>query len=693
MAQMSLQPRYTNKLKELPPEAYEYYMTHPVEFAQEQILGLSPDDVKKDRLYRRLEPQTKSILYNIGKHDYVSVFSGRGCTKTTSLALAAIWWIWTRNDAKVMATGPKFEQLKITLWAEIAKWLDKSYVSDEVKLTSERIFHIDPKMHSFGQIMTSKEKDNMAGVHATHVLWLIDEASNVDQDIIDAIFGGMTDPESKVVMTGNPTRASGPFFDSQNKFRDQWRCLRFSSEDSALKNKVWFSRMLRYPKESDIFRVYVLGLPPLGNPKAIISLADCHAAVNRETPAEDYLEMGVDPAREGNDLTAIAIRRGMKLLEVRVYPKTKGPEVIGYTLKMLREYRAKTGIKSRVKIKIDDHGLGGPIGDEMALNEIDNIEVIPCLFGGKGDDRYTDPASIMWFGLADIINDVELCNDEELIEELSTREWNPSSGGRMQVEPKAKYKERLGRSPDRADATVLCYYGGAKKVFELPDIIGEKENDFEIDWNYEHLTDASYGGIFMIDVLHYAALVFNKDLSFNGLAAVYQYYSDKLWIYEEFYQDRPEPDVIARVVRALTHKGLYDDDREVRIIGNEHMFRPDGDRRPLSDVLIHEKLYISEPLRYDEYGAIAFGSKMFSENKVTLHRKLTRARPAISLWSVKKGTPETDENGYCKAFLLILSEVRRRVKERKTKRTPKDYSPVHVKSNEREKNMNSWCGR
>ena len=208
-----------------------------------------------------------------------------------------------------------------------------------------------------------------------------------------------------------------------------------------------------------MYRVYVLGLPPLGNPKAIITLADCQAARDRTVAKGTFLEMGVDPAREGNDLTAIAIRQGMKLLEIRTFAKTKGPAVILQTLKMLREYRKKTGIKSKVRIKIDDHGLGGPIGDELALNTTDNIEIVPCLFGGKGNEKYADPTTIMCFNMADIIGEVELPPDEELLEELSTREWNPASGNRMQAEPKPKYKDRLGRSPDRSDSCNLCFYG------------------------------------------------------------------------------------------------------------------------------------------------------------------------------------------------------------------------------------------
>lgn len=678
------------KVKELPPEAYKFFLQNPVKFVEKMILRLSNEEIKEDKINRRLEPATKEILYNIGTNDYVSIFGGRGITKSFSLAAAAIWWVWTRSDARVIATGPKFDQLKITLWAEIQKLLNMSIVGDEIKWSSERIYHINPKMQSFGQIITSKDKENIAGIHATHVLWLIDEASNVDQELVNAILGGMNDPENKCIMAGNPTKASGPFFDTHNKDREQWKCLRFSSEDSARKNAVWFKRMQRHPRESDMYRVYVLGLPPLGNPKSVISLSDCQSARDRTVEAGNYLEIGLDPAREGNDLTAIAIRQGMKLLEIRVFAKTKAPEVCMQTLKMLREYRKKTGISSKVRVKVDETGYGGGITDYLALNETDNIEVVPVLFGGKGNDEYADYATIMWFNMADVIAEAELPDDEELIEELSTREWNPASANRMQVESKGKYKERLGRSPDRADACIMCYDKGPKMVFQRGEDVEPVSKDFKIDWQNTNIINPSFDGILMIEVLHYAALVLNSDLSFMGLSAIYQNYLDKLWIYEEFYQERPEPDSIAKVISIKTKRGLYDDDRNVRIIGNERMFRQDGDRRPLADVFRQENLPISEPVRYDEYGAIALGARMFNDGKVIIHSDAKRARSQINLWSIKSGKPDVDNSGFCKAFLLILSEVRRQKKELPKEHKMPDY---HSVKKEEPKRRTSWCSR
>jgi len=689
-------------VEDIPIEGRVKFLQHPVEFVEYMILGLTPDEIKANVFGRRLEPESKSIIYNVGKHDYVSVHSGKGITKSFSLAVLAIWFLWSRSHARVAVTGPKFDQLKITLWAEIHKWLSISKVRDELVWSSEGLRHVDPKMDSFGFMLTSKDTINIQGVHGDHVLWMADEASNVEDEMIDTIMGGMNDPEAKIVMTGNPNRASGGFFNTWNRDKDMWKILHFSSEDSARANPVWLKKMSRHPRESDYYRVNVLGLPPRGNPKAIISLEECNAARDRNVKPGDFLEMGLDPAAEGNDLTAIAIRQGNKLLEIRVFAKTKAPEVCGHTLNMLREYRAKTGIQSKVRIKVDDHAYGNAIRHFLALNTTDNIEVVPCLFGGGGNEAYKDDATIMWYGMRDVINQTGLTADEDLIEELSTREWNYVGGNKMQVEPKGKWKERFNHSPDRADACILCFAYGAKKIFVREETEEANVKSFEIDWYNEKLADPAFDGALMVEAAHYVALVLNKDLSFNGLAAVYQFIQDKLWIYAEFLQESPVPDVLAKMIKYQAKIDTFHDDRDARVLGNEAMFRKDGDRRPLAEILRQEGLNIVDSSKYDEYGAIAMGAKMFRKSKVEMHESLELSRSQITLWAVKNGKVDIEENGFCKAFLLILSEVRKQQKVRPSpikaqhisqySGKPLDYHDVHEPKVKKE-NPHAWMSR
>jgi phage terminase large subunit len=64
----------------------------------------------------------------------------------------------------------------------------------------------------------------------------------------------------------------------------------------------------------------------------------------------------------------------------------------------------------------------------------------------------------MWFEFRDIIKNVQLPYDQDLLMELSTREWKMDLKGRRAVESKDLFKKRGFRSPDKADALLLAFY-------------------------------------------------------------------------------------------------------------------------------------------------------------------------------------------------------------------------------------------
>ena len=70
--------------------------------------------------------------------------------------------------------------------------------------------------------------------------------------------------------------------------------------------------------------------------------------------------------------------------------------------------------------------------------------------------------------------EVILPNDTELIAQLSSRKYDLSSSGKIQLESKKKMKERIGESPDRADAIVLSCYRNKIKKISVP---GENEEN------------------------------------------------------------------------------------------------------------------------------------------------------------------------------------------------------------------------
>ena len=696
-------------------EAIAHYIQNPIDFIEKNVYGiqqrdgsykyLSDADVKANLINKRIEPQTKEMLRAFAKYNKIAIASGRGCTKTSFLSFACLNFIFTRVNAKIIATGPKYDALKATIWAEILKWLTRSNLKDVLKWTAEKMYHQYAPGLWFAQILTSKQKENISGIHADHVLWLLDEASNIEDDIFDAIYGGMTDLETKLILTGNVTKTSGFFYritQIENKLGYNedtgWYIMRFSSEDSARKNMDWFKSMQKFPRDSDMYRVYVLGLPPKGSPRAVITIADCEAARLRTVKQPDRrkvhvpLEIGLDPAAEGNDLTAIAVRFGMDLMEIRTFSKAKAPEVVLQTLKIVREYRNKLNYIHKVRIKVDDTGYGNAIRHHLALNDTDNIEVIGVHFGGKGDENYADMATKMWFHLADIIGQVRLPDNDELIEQLAAREWIPVSGQRMKVESKYEYKKRIpsGRA-DESDATVLCFWDGTKKIFSRGEDTETNVKAFEIDWYLRNVYNFAYQGLLMMEVWNITALVINDDISIDGISCLYQYYVNKLWIYADHHYEIPIAEVVSKDVKETVHVDVYKDDREAKIYGNMKMFKKIDGARPFGQILRQSGLMIRESIQYEEYGAIALGVSLFKNNNVIMHRNALRARQQIEEWSIREGKPDKKGFGCCEAFLLVCSEIRRLMKDPPKKPPSHDYKPVREPKEEKMRSF--WMTR
>ena len=72
----------------------------------------------------------------------------------------------------------------------------------------------------------------------------------------------------------------------------------------------------------------------------------------------------------------------------------------------------------------------------------------------------------MWFEFP--IEEADIPEDEELIDQLADRRFDLDNKSRRKVEPKSKFKERNGKSPDKADALLLCFYN-KKNSFTLDD--------------------------------------------------------------------------------------------------------------------------------------------------------------------------------------------------------------------------------
>jgi len=193
---------------------------------------------------------------------------------------------------------------------------------------------------------------------------------------------------------------------------------------------------------------------------SVISRVNIRAAANRTDVEEtEPDEVGVDVARFGDDKTQMYRRRGAKTIAEKELSKKD-------TQFVAKEAWDFAGRDPNIAIKVDDTGVGGGVTDR--LKEF-GAKVIPINFGGTPNDKkkYKTVADEMWFEFP--ITVASIPNDSELLQQLGSRLYNYDEIGRRRIESKKDYKKRFGKSPDKADALLLCYYKPDPDIVVLDD--------------------------------------------------------------------------------------------------------------------------------------------------------------------------------------------------------------------------------
>lgn len=389
---------------------------------------------------------------------YISIRSGHGTGKTSFLAWLILWVGLTKEDSKIPTTAPVADQLTNLLLPEVTKWRNK--MSDEfqkmVEVQSKDVKFLNGN-HCFARTARKENTEALAGVHASFVCYIADEASGVDQQVFDVIEGALTGDSFIFVMTSNPTRTTGTFFDSHNKKRSSYQALHFDSEKSSNVNTQWVADMeQKYGRDSDVFRVRVNGNFPNTNATGLFSLADLEVATIRKADAEGSVVMGVDVARYGNDSSVITLKRGMQLSLLDTMDQCSTTEVASKVAYHSNQV-APQGIV------VDTIGVGAGVYDQ--LKPIVGARLVDGNVGFASDDpnTYMNKRAEAYFKLRDAIKrGASIPNDDELIEELLSIEYQFTESGKIKIKSKEQIKEDLGRSPDKADAFMLLYFRNIK---------------------------------------------------------------------------------------------------------------------------------------------------------------------------------------------------------------------------------------
>ncbi|HHP4964063.1 TPA: terminase [Acinetobacter baumannii] len=261
-----------------------------IELLVSQYMNLKPESREQFASYRLIDGEHKPLKitsvtelgegkyygfvldpdpFFLGEDDLVLHNTG----KTASAGIVALWHLLFFDESIMMFTAPQIGQLKKQVWKEISINLARlkqgplAWLADYVGYQSELVYikGYKEKWYVFAKTAPKHQPTNLAGNHGDNYMVWVDEASGVDDAVLDVAFGALTHEDNRAVMTSQPTRNAGMFYETHHKLSHRaggvWIALTFNGEESPLvsKQSLEEQRQKYGSREDAQYKIRVLG--------------------------------------------------------------------------------------------------------------------------------------------------------------------------------------------------------------------------------------------------------------------------------------------------------------------------------------------------------------------------------------------------------------------------------------------------
>lgn len=379
-----VEPSNDVELQRVYAEALDLWRKDPVVFAW-QVLGIYCHEAQRKML--------RLMAFN----PTVAVRSGQKCSKSLTLVIYALWWLFTKDGAKVFVTSSNYDNIKSVFWTELRSVVTNArlHLGGTLALDPRTGYHLPDGRFIKG--FSTNRLEGWGGLSGPSLCFLIDEASLIERGMFEAIDGNRAGG-GHLAAVGNPIQNDGPFFDAFHVDRAKWKTMYMSGEEmpnctgeivllrqpdgtyaetnvipglaapDAIKQREEF-----YGRDHPFFVTRVLGDFARESEDQIVPLGLVEAAQERflwsgdqYVRGEGRLVLGLDWARYGTDAITIASRRGRRVFRVRaIYGAKLKLEAVG------REQKLTQHIVAKVKEEIEDRSRGREPDPKRALVNVD----------------------------------------------------------------------------------------------------------------------------------------------------------------------------------------------------------------------------------------------------------------------------------------------------------------------------------
>lgn len=455
----------------------------------------------RERCGVELWSKQQAIIASVRDHAQTAVHSCHAIGKSFVAATTVAWWLDVHplGEAFVVTTAPTDKQVKAVLWREINRLHSRAGLAGRTNLSE---WYIGKELVAFGRKPADQDPTAFQGIHARYVLLVLDEACGIPKDLWDAGSSIVSNEHSRTLAIGNPDDPVGEF--AQNcRPNSGWNVIHVGYEDTpnftgeevseivrdSLISERWVTeRAKKWGVGSAIFTSKCRGHFPLEGTSGTIPYAWASACRHLELPEApgEYVESGIDVGA-GGDRTVIRERRGLRAGREEVFVDADPMRTVGRLVQCIVEW----GVK---RVKIDSTGIGWALAGRIReLSSVHNgigalngetthsAEVVAVNFGASPspglERKFLNKRAEIYWQVGRELSRLRQWDlgaiDDDVIAELTASQYEIlDSYGKIKIEPKKDIIERMGQSPDRAEALLLAFFE-ARTLLEPQRNMGE----------------------------------------------------------------------------------------------------------------------------------------------------------------------------------------------------------------------------
>jgi hypothetical protein len=348
------------------------------------------------------------------------------------------------------------------------------------------------------------DETRVQGIHAPHLLVIVDEAGGLSKVLGYALEALMTGGHTRMLVLGNPPTDTEDGWFEKICGSDLYNVIEipaaatpnFTGEDAGickacpvevaehgvaehLVDQEWVNDVItEFGEDSSFVKARVHAQFPKAGANKVIPFSWCEDASTNEFPMEGkHVRLGVDVASDGGDEFVIAQFKGWT---GKIVHKSSGESntnavdvcgVIWNEIEAAIALHALDEIMVPVRVKIDAIGVGwGVVGllekwvIERKVERLVKIVGVNVAESAGDTEKFANQRAEMWWNGRTLLQpreeggQIRLDVERKALAQLSTPMYKSTSAGQIAIEKKADMKRRNAQSPDHAEALLLALY-------------------------------------------------------------------------------------------------------------------------------------------------------------------------------------------------------------------------------------------